>query len=278
MAHGWAFGPPAQHTSKAAASATLSCPNSRCPPTCTEVSPFCSTARAAAEPALMACPPMPSLNSAAAAGSSRDTRLLTGLRRPRKVDRLRLATGVNGGEQRSERQVEQKLRTSLRRLSRVEQLQWGRGTQRSFSQQKGEHRPSPAKTTGRAAAAHHSTRSHQQLPSASAAGAAAAAAAGAAPGAAAAAAAAYQPHHTSHRGSSSAPTTSTSSTPRGGGSCRRRRCSSASRARPPEAAAARCRSQLGPHRQPRFSGHTMLQTVRSGWAWGQFVFGGGHGR
>lgn len=54
---------------------------------CTEVRPFCSTARAAAGP-LTACAPS-SDATGSAAGSSSDRRLLTGLSRPRKVDLLR---------------------------------------------------------------------------------------------------------------------------------------------------------------------------------------------
>jgi hypothetical protein len=66
---------------------------------CTEVSPLCSTARAAAAPPpppwAPPSPPPPPCPAEAPAGSSRDSRLLTGFRRPRKV--LRLQGWVWGG-------------------------------------------------------------------------------------------------------------------------------------------------------------------------------------
>lgn len=71
----------------------------------TLVSPACSTARAAAAPPLMACPLMwpPGATRVAAAGSSSDTRLLTGLSRPRNVLRL------HGGQARGRAQDSGKL-------------------------------------------------------------------------------------------------------------------------------------------------------------------------
>jgi hypothetical protein len=63
--------------------------------TCTAVSPFCSTARAELQllrsgaAGAAAVPP-----GSDAAGSSRDTLLLTGFKRPRKVLRLQAEEGV----------------------------------------------------------------------------------------------------------------------------------------------------------------------------------------